>query len=477
LLAPIILLEGYLACTVLMFFFGPVDWDIPNVPKLVAFLVVNYGGLWLGYRWGIKRGSVALSRLQAAEVGVIRVPRILLILIVFSMVFAISGILLRVTAIRGGLTEALSTLLNPGQAYLEAQVLADVTREGGKVAELAAYSWAFRITTVLSVFNSLYLPLVLICWRQIGIVNRILFVLALLCTLGVSFGIGTQSGIGFSLFACLPVLLYKIYVAEKPLTVTPLSKSGRKLKPLLTKIAIAVLIAGFVGMVAFFQVDRREVETRELDPTQALVGDFGVASTRGLVPITGTRANYGLVMACLYMSHGYEGLALSMELPFEWSYGIGWSKALQSILHDYLGGPDLFESSYMARNEAKNGWSALRWWSTIFPWLASDTTFYGTVLFMVLIGFVIGRCWVNIILTGNPMGFAVLAQMFILVFMFPANNALAQTLDAFFGLIGVSALYMLSWRFFTPVAGMHGRRLSQFPKRPGTWVADHVLEP
>jgi len=136
-----------------------------------------------------------------------------------------------------------------------------------------------------------------------------------------------------------------------------------------------------------------------------------------------------------------------MELPFRWSYGIGWSKALQVVCHDYLGGPDLFRRSYIVRNSDQNGWP-LAWWTTIFPWIASDTTFYGTVLIMVVFGYVMGNCWIGILITGNPIGFVVMALMFTLVFMFPANPALAQTLEGLFSLIGVVIIYLMSRRYY-----------------------------
>jgi hypothetical protein len=213
--------------------------------------------------------------------------------------------------------------------------------------------------------------------------------------------------------------------------------------------------------VILFQIDRREVSGLELNAADALAGPFASPSER--FPLMTGRLGYGVAMMCLYASHGYEGLALSMELPFEWTYGLGWSRALQVIYSDYLGGSDPFDKSYLARNEVRNTWPALTWWSTIFPWIASDTTFYGTVLVMVLVGFVIGRTWTQVIITGNPVGFALLAQMFTLVFMFPANNALAQTLDGLFALIGLVMIYAMSRKYFAHQSFVRPR--ARFPIR------------
>src|SRR5262245_9542307 len=64
--APIIILELYLALTVFVFFFGPVHWDVPSVPKLLTFLVINYGALLLGYSWGTSTGRLAMEPVRVA---------------------------------------------------------------------------------------------------------------------------------------------------------------------------------------------------------------------------------------------------------------------------------------------------------------------------------------------------------------------------------------------------------------------------
>ncbi len=69
---------------------------------------------------------------------------------------------------------------------------------------------------------------------------------------------------------------------------------------------------------------------------------------------------------------------------------------------------------------------------------------------MVLVGFALGRCWSDAVVTGNPVCFALLAQLFTLIFMLPANNAVAQSLDGFFTLSGVVLIYALSRKYYRP---------------------------
>ncbi len=451
--APIVLLESYLGLTVFLFYLGPVEWDRPHPWTLLAFLVVNYSGLAFGYGWGIAKGRDILRKSCGAKFGVIRMSPRLPQLLMFSMLFTVANAVIRLVIIRGSLSEAFSAFLDPGAAYREAQILAQLDRDGLMTAS-AAQSWLFRFTTVFQVFNGLYFSIAIACWRQLSKSLRALFFLALSSSIVFTVGIGAQSGIGQLLFGSLPVAIYVLYVdrGQRPDRQRLRRSAGgpSRLRTIRAKLLLVGAAAALVATVASFQVSRARDSGQELDATSVLVGSFGKPSSRGIIPVTGGSVNYGLIAIVQYVSHGYEGLAMAMELPFVPTYGLGWSRGLQRIFRDYLGAPDVFDRTYPARNEAQSGWPAVFWWSTIFPWIASDTTFYGTVCFIILVGYVIGRCWSATILTGNPLGFALLAQLFTLVFMFPANNALAQTLDGLLSFAGVVVLYAVSRKYYRP---------------------------
>ena len=452
--APIIVLEAYLISTILVFFFGPLEWHIPSPAKLILFLAINYGGLWVGFRLGIKKRAKTLLQGRISNLGEIRLPPQVIKLLLWSMIFNILSALIRLYAVRGGFGAALSTLLSPGQAYQEAEILQQIHRETGTDDALSGFSWAFRISTVLSVLNSLYFPLGLVAWQKLSLTYKAVFCVSVSCTVAFYVGLGAQSGIGALLFAALPVVLYKVYVVARPITIQGLrslySRSRTTGGGLWAKILALALLLFLIGTVVFFQVDRADNTLGGVDITTRLGSGFCTVSETGLLQETGGKVNFGLVMLCMYVSHGYAGLAFAMECPFQWTYGLGSSMALATIVHNYLGGPDMFERSYLVRNEDENGWPALSWWSTIFPWIASDTTFFGTVFFMIGVGMVIGRCWTNVIFTGNPLGFAMLAQMFTLVFMIPANNYLVQSLENLFSLIGLVLIYLISGKYFKP---------------------------
>ena len=73
-----------------------------------------------------------------------------------------------------------------------------------------------------------------------------------------------------------------------------------------------------------------------------------------------------------YLSSGYYGLSLALNLPFIWSYGFGSSFEIRYLFSKFIPLTDEFVRSYPSRMEAATGWDAYANWHTIFPWLASD---------------------------------------------------------------------------------------------------------
>src|SRR5690606_29897220 len=119
-----------------------------------------------------------------------------------------------------------------------------------------------------------------------------------------------------------------------------------------------------------------------------------------LAQTLGPKAAYGIYQVLAYPSHGYLGLSKSMSVPFEFSGGAGFSQAFESYRLQYLGGEDRVFATYPFRAETSTGWPAGMFWSTVFPWLASDMTFYLIPLFMAVVGAIFARVWVHC-LYGN----------------------------------------------------------------------------
>jgi len=134
----------------------------------------------------------------------------------------------------------------------------------------------------------------------------------------------------------------------------------------------------------------------------------------------------------IYVTHGYQALSLALQEPFVPMFGIGSSMFLTRQVSRVTGNALLGEMSYPARIE-KHGWDALRLWSSIYPWIASDVSFPGTILVLFLIGRLFALSWLDTLRGTNPFAVVIFAQFLIMLFYFPANNQLLQSGEGFTG--------------------------------------------
>jgi hypothetical protein len=98
-----------------------------------------------------------------------------------------------------------------------------------------------------------------------------------------------------------------------------------------------------------------------------------------------------------YFGHGYEGLAEALDEPFVGiGFGLGHSAVLVRTAVTLFGFESLMEQSYFYRLISENRISSSLW-ITIYPWIASDLTFPGSVIFMGLLAFWFASAWVDLV--------------------------------------------------------------------------------
>ncbi|MGO8698226.1 MAG: hypothetical protein ACLQVY_10965, partial [Limisphaerales bacterium] len=128
-----------------------------------------------------------------------------------------------------------------------------------------------------------------------------------------------------------------------------------------------------------------------------------------------------------YCTQGYYGLACSLELPFEWTYGVGNSRIWTVYADKYLAGEDSIAArTYARRVEDKFGWDSYVRWHTVYPWLAGDCTFPGTLVIVFILGMVLAMTWRDCIERQNYLAAVVFIWLMQELIYFSANNQLMQ---------------------------------------------------
>lgn len=311
------------------------------------------------------------------------------------------------------LNEIAYYLQNPGQAYIYTQFISqnpdnfEINGGFGSVVSI--------VLTLLSATKYIFLMFTLLYWKQLKNTIRLLSVSTLILYLISSFLVGSMITIGSVLLSFIPLLL--ISFKHKRNVINEQTINLKKPKPF--KIILSAVLGLFI--VLYFISNRMDKDNNLFE---------------------------GVKVLGFYISHGYVGLDYCLALPFETTYGQTTFRGISALFVKYWEVPDLFNTSYLGRNQDVNGYPALSLWSTIFPWLASDFSFYSLPLIMGVISYQFSLIWNKVIRTGNPYGYLLLGQFFIFWFMVPANNQLFHTLGNAASFIVILYLYLKSKRYY-----------------------------
>jgi hypothetical protein len=176
----------------------------------------------------------------------------------------------------------------------------------------------------------------------------------------------------------------------------------------------------------------------------------------------------GFLGLSMYFSEGYQALAMCLEEPWVPCYGIGNSYFLERQAQRLTGVDSLWKRSYPARIE-RRGWDSEGLWSSIYPWIASDLSFPGSLGAIFMIGWLFARVWRDVLVGENPFAVALFAQLVLMVFYFPANNQIMQSGE------GLSAFLvtLIVWRWTRnkdSVPSSPASTRSPGPPADGRWV-------
>lgn len=294
---------------------------------------------------------------------------------------------------------------NPGKAY---EMVKFVARHG--IAEGAISG----IPSLIGVFLNMhtftkYVVIVfgITYWKKISFFDRILVILSIIIYILHSFLIGAMINIGTLLFTVLPFLWMQKNSIDK----------NTKRSRLIFVLAIAMILI----VIMYFR-GSRDMENADKSFLETVYSGF-----------------IGLLG---YAAHGYVGLAECLDLPWKSTFGMVSFRGLTYKLF-----PNIFEQmwehSYLFRNELVNRRPSLQVWSTIFPWLASDFSFFSIPFIMFAVGRLITFIWLEVIYNRNPYALLLMSQLLIFTIMIPANNQLFHTFGNASATIICSLLYLI----------------------------------
>ena len=396
-LFPIIFFQIYLLVSVLVFAFGPWPWPVSNPVELYSFLILAQLALFLGYRSALNqraRGSRINIKVKTA------------VILSLSLNFLWIGTTFKsrtgqTTFSLGAAVSAVNTgLRNPGSQYDERQQSEIMSGD-------AASTPMGYVTLMLYPVMWLAFPLGIFFWKQLSATVRFALVVWIIVDLTTWIAGGTNKGI-----ADLVLLLPSMLVARNPAMLTKIRA------PNLRVLAIAFL--GFASLLLFFSGGISGRGGGAGDPLYEPSARISADTENLTLKFFPERVQVTLASFASYFGQGYYALSLTLNEPFVFCYGVGNSYFLEGLSRHFVSEP-IASKTYPARIE-EQGWDSYGKWHSIYPWIASDLTFPGTLVFMLVVGRLFALVWLDVAFCRNPWAVCLLPLVLMMLFYAPGNN-------------------------------------------------------
>jgi hypothetical protein len=410
---------AYVYITFFLAVAGPFDYLVLNSAKVFLFLTYVLVCFIMGYRF-------SLTKKFSGE-SIIKPGRINWVLIGIVLGVATTGYVL----FHGGSSNSLAAAMtDPGTAYREALMAARKNLDVSLVSQIQTTTYGLTICAVVAVC---------VAWKSYP---RWILYLAMcypLLQLALAVRMGTFKFVGDWLIFALT-----IYSLSRAKVISSRQKA---------LMAMAILIF-FVAHI-YSQESRKMAYGMATSYSYLSMTEF--RSDNVVAKVLGAKTYEALANPVFYATNGYAGLSAALDQDFVWTYGLGNSGALMGYARQYLD-IDLLPQTYMVRAEEKTGWPALVYWSTIFPWIASDISFTGCGVLFAFIGFIYPRILYRAYYSRCPLSATLLFYLNVLLIYVPCNNQMMQMRQAMVAFVGTSLAYwigvnVLPDRFYPGVRG------------------------
>lgn len=434
---PLLVAGGFFLVTIFLFAFGPLSWNPRNPVKLYTFLLSCFAALVIGYVFAVKKVKTADREMN------LNVEKYLLVGI-------ITALLLYIPTVYVGTgkwyPDVYTGIFNTGKAYRVA-----------KYYSTYAPKLFFYVRMLLAPLFSIVMPITLFYRSRLSKRGFFLGVLVIVLNVSLSIAQGVSKQVADITMQTVLMLCILMFADNS-------RKTGWKYKLKICAIILMICATFFAYYSNAMKnrvsadivignsnsdlsnasteeeldeleqvLDEEVVDKEVLDSAVQGYSTFSVGESKEgslwdkLIP---ERLKPMVQYLTSYFCHGYYGLSLATEEEFTTSYGLGFSDFFRHNILRFFGGGEaeqaVYERTYMSKI-AKQGWLNGSVWSSFFIYPASDISFPGTVLLVLVIGFLFGLSWKDAVSTGNLFALVTFMNFCTMVFYFSANNQIFQT--------------------------------------------------
>lgn len=421
LFAPLIFIQAYLSFTLVLLALGPVEFRLHDAWSVYSYAIAGQFAIAVGYLLGLygkKKKSPASKKLYP-RVG-LYIATSLIVTLATTLYQSDSGL---------SLFEALK---NPGDAY---HAKTAISQHGIAGRENLMVSIP---KTILSPVATLLIPGGILIYSSMSRKVRGFWWVAVVGVAVRTLLIGTNKGLVDLVLPIPWLLLLRGMQLEQ---VSEIRNNKRSLPFSLWKV-LSVAVVLFAVVISYFIYS---VYSRNAAYRQELAGcAVGWSWSYGIsLP---AYVEQGIYNINNYLCQGYFGLDGCLNLDFVPCYGCGNSPFLvRRVAPIFTSNPDaLFWDSYPGRLDTAAGYSVATQWHTIYPWMASDITFPGAIIFIGIAGFIFSRSWFAAVVLRNIFAVGAFCHLLLLFFYVPLNNTIFMYPESMIAFLGQAVLWYIT---------------------------------
>jgi hypothetical protein len=203
-------------------------------------------------------------------------------------------------------------------------------------------------------------------------------------------------------------------------------KNYDKSKSFFRKIIPIVSIAIIISVVYFVSTMRSRGGILYWEQSDYNVGGVGLNRESILFKIFPEFMYIPLISLSSYLTQGYYGFALSLEVPWTPMFGAGCSLQFVDQISELF--VDIGKYTYQYKIEQQFGWDSRIQWASAYTWIANDVGHWGVIIILFAIGYLFAITYRESVCSENPFSKMMFYYLLITCIFLPCNFQIIQSL-------------------------------------------------
>ena len=404
--------------TFILFRFGVWDFPLRNNFYLTLYVIILNAFMYFGFRLGTSAKRFKLTNKKYDKKSQKVILNFVNIVVIVTIFTAIPRFIVQTGFYDFNFSFLIDRII---YGLTDASMAYSMNRE--KISIFGFWSY-INIFLVLTGFMSyLFIPISIIFWHKLRRSVKYFFVFYIFLQIMQNLSRGTNFGV-FDLLIQIAIffLIRRYYLFPK----------SKKRKPIGKRKTWIYLLLLLIVLFAYFS---NTMGTRVGDHYTRLLPMLGnninIRSDSLIWNILPDSLKGSFATLNAYVSHGYVGLGLAFDIPFNSTFGLGnsWFTIMN---FEEITGINLLEYTYHYKIYETFNYHYGGYWHTAYLWFANDVSLLLVPFVLFILMFVYGSAWKDFIINRNI--FALLfMSTFVLFFTFiSANNQVFSSSNSLF---------------------------------------------